>query len=732
MSAYLIVDVDDLLTRLQQRAFSIDLHELATRLRSSAALAAGLPNPDALRAIAVANWSSDANLAAEQIFYAVGFEIFDVSESTLIADNLILQYFKLDPKAVDELIIVGTHPTLLSLHERVKMSRHARVRVWADSVPESDDYIFQPLESVLGISSKTVALYIDFENISISLHEQGYVVNLDKVIEGFSQHAQAHGQIVRMAAFAPWGQRGSLPPLMDNTMREITDEAPSRLAMANIDPVFNLPGKNSADMRIAKDVLAFGAQADSADVFIIASGDRDFNEVFSALRGRNKQVIVWGVRGSTSRQLENNPALQMEFLDDFLGLQRYPQVGQQMIAAAAGTTTTVTPFTPSQWSTLILQYDRLAVQNSTPDGVPLTLMQEHLRNVSAVVNVQRGIDLITQAVAMGIFRLVRQGGVDYVKPLDEHTIVDRTRLIRDRVMLRVANTLDVRGWEYVNYGFLLKGLAMDRDIEKPGLNTDDAWRSEWVDFLVREGLLARELVPHRHNPDDLVPVIRLTDEIPVLTDSLKMNSAALPVSYDDLDAGTSLHVMRDAETNAMMKRVVISVDQFTSYRNFSWCPLGSLHRRLRPYDSGITFQRAVEWLLELGAVKVDEYDNPQSSYRTKGISLNYKSPIVIDALRERDNFIRTLLKLYEMRQPISIAVVSSHVTFPDNGLGLWMSIMEGENVLNPVPGKPGVFSLFRTHHTVNLVAENRTHEGGHTFAPFEFDPTQDSLEDLEE
>ncbi len=58
--------------------------------------------------------------------------------------------------------------------------------------------------------------------------------------------------------------------------------------------------------------------------------------------------------------------------------------------------------------------------------------------------------------------------------------------------------------------------------------------------------------------------------------------------------------------------------------------------------------------------------------------------------------------------------------------------MEGENVLNPVPGKPGVFSLFRTHHTVNLVAENRTHEGGHTFAPFEFDPTQDSLEDLEE
>ena len=33
---------------------------------------------------------------------------------------------------------------------------------------------------------------------------------------------------------------------------------------------------------------------------------------------------------------------------------------------------------------------------------------------------------------------------------------------------RVANTLQVRGWEYVNYGFLLKGLEMERDITRPG------------------------------------------------------------------------------------------------------------------------------------------------------------------------------------------------------------------------------------------------------------------------
>ena len=37
-------------------------------------------------------------------------------------------------------------------------------------------------------------------------------------------------------------------------------------------------------------------------------------------------------------------------------------------------------------------------------------------------------------------------------------------------------------------------------------------------------------------------------------------------------------------------------------------------------------------------------------------------------------------------------------------LDLWISIMQSENVLKAVPGQPDLFSLFRTHHTVCLVA----------------------------
>jgi len=453
-------------------------------------------------------------------------------------------------------------------------------------------------------------------------------------------------------------------------------------------------------------VLADSTQPNSADIFIIASGDRDFNDVFGALRTRNKQVIVWGVRGSTSRLLENNPSLQIEYLDDFLPLHRHEDMGHVYAAAVATPAGSANAFTPSQWSSVILQYDRLAAL--TPgDGVPMESLQDQLRRVNAVVSDARARDLVAQAIAMGILRVVQNGNTKLVYPAADHSIVERTRLVRDRIVLRVANTLDVRTWEYVNYGFLLKGIAMDRDLDRPGLNIDDAWRSDWVDCLVREGILVREMIPHRHNPEDLVPVIRLSSNTPVVGKVASSNGRT--ASYDDLDIPEieGAPVPRQAETNAMMKRVIVSIDQFTSYRGFTWCPLGSLHRRLRSFDSGVVFQRGVEWLTELGAVRIDEYDNPQSAYKTKGISLVTDSPMVQEVLQERDQFIIWLLELYEQRLPISFAALQRDTNLTDEALELWISIMQAENVLNPVQGKPGLYSLFRTHHTVNLVAEAR-------------------------
>jgi len=695
MTAYLIVDVDDLLQRLETRGVALDIHTVATALLNSAALAAGLKSPADLVAIAVADWnryrrpSGSAGVSIQQVFAGEGYDLFNVPDRKFVTDALLMHYFSFEEQRVDELIVATTRLDISTLVHRVQTTDRARVRIWGDEPPpDLEDVIFQPLEAILGIPSKTVALYIDFENITISLSEQGYILDIDDLVEGMIKQAQSHGQVIHMAAYAPWGQRGSLAPLTDRTGREVSDEAPSRLARANIDPVFSLPGKNSADMRIAKEVLDDSASIESADVFIIASGDRDFNEVFSAVRSRNKQVIVWGVRGSTSRLVESNPALLVEYVEDFCRLRRHSDALPSYPAVPARVETDLQEpeFRPSQWSSVIFQLDHLLVQRQLEE-IGLDDLVRRLIDVRAVPNAARAEDLIAQAAGRGLLIVnpaVRSVTLNRVNP-----VVEKTLLIRDRIVHRVANTLHVRGWEYVNYGFLLKGIGMDHGLIGPGLNASDTWRSEWVDCLVREGILTRELVPHRHNPEDLVPVIKLADQ-------------------DGFAGGPHLPGVTEQDVAQMIRRVIVSVEQFTSFRGFAWCPLGSLHRRLRPFDPSTTFQQAVEQLIEVNAVRVEEYENPQSDYRTKGISLVEESPEVRQVVEERNEFIRVLLDLYEQRQPISRMALRSRLDVDEDDLDLWISIMQSENVLKPVPGQSDLYSLFRTHHTVCLVAGDPT------------------------
>ncbi len=694
MTAYLIVDVDDLLQRLESRGVAQDLSSVARTLITSAALAAGLGTPSQLMAIAVADWnryrrpSATAGVGVQQVFAGEGYDLFNVPDRKVVADALLMHYFSFEEQSVDELIVATSRLDISTLVHRVQTTDRARVRIWADEPPaDLQNVIFQPLEAILGIPSKTVALYIDFENISISLSEQGYLLDIDGLIGGMIRQAQKHGQVIHMAAYAPWGQRGSLGPLTDHTGREVSDEVPSRLARSSIDPVFSLPGKNSADMRIAKEVLDDSGHADSADVFIIASGDRDFNEVFSAVRTRNKRVIVWGVRGSTSRLVESNPALEVEYVEDFCKLQRHIDVIAASAAASPEAQDDEPEFRPSQWSTLILQIDILMKEVEAP-AVGLDMLIRQLIGTRAVPDSDRAENLISQAAGRGIV-IVDSEEMITLNPTN--TIVQKTRLIRDRIVHRVANTLHVRGWEYVNYGFLLKGLGMDHGLIGPGLNTTDTWRSEWVDTLVREGILTRELVPHRHNPEDLVPVIKLADE-------------GIPLSVPQLPGVTQ------EDVDDMTRRVIVSVEQFTSFRGFAWCPLGSLHRRLRPFDPGTTFQQAVEEMMEDGSVLVEEYENPQSEFTTKGISLVEEAPQVQDVLTDRNAFIRVLLNLYEGRQPITRDAIQAQVNMTDHDLDLWISIMQSENVLKSVPGQPNLYSLFRTHHTVCMVAGDTPEE----------------------
>ena len=710
MTAYLIADVDDLL-RFTARA-GIDLQEFAVALRGSAALVGGLYDTASLRAIAVADWRSQSDenwpVEPERIFRSVGYEVEDVDDRSCLPDCLIERYFDQPPHQNDELILATTSRDMLPFIRRIRKQSNVRLRVWggAENILEGTEFegeiIFQRLEALSGIQTKNVWVYIDFENISISLNEQGFVVNLDHLIERLVSQAQAHGRLVKMAAYAPWGQRGALPPLVDSSGREVAEDAPARLMMANIDPVFHLPGKQSADIRIARDVLTDVGHPEAGDVIILATGDRDFNDVINPLLQRNKTVIVWGVRGSTGRLLQDHPSLQLEFIDDFTDMQTHQSLSE--VAPAAD----IESFIPSQWSSVIIQCNRLKA--AQPDEL-LTVdgLINRLINVGDVISVDRGNDLVSQAISLGILQQQSANGV--IELNQTHPVVEKTLLIVNCMVRRVANTLISRSWDYVNYGFLLKGLAMERELDRPGMNDSDQWRSHWIDCLVREQVLQRDLVPHRHNPDDLVPVIRIpANDVNPTVQQVEQEATGVEIASEKWQ-GVPPHQLHqtDVEVARMVTRIVVSVQQFTSFRNFAWCPLGSLHRRLRDFDSGLVFQQAVEYLLVNGMVEVNEYANPRSDFNTKGIELDESSPYVAALLAERDEFIRVLLLMYRSNMSISPATVEGRLDGRWD-VSLWMSIMKIENVLNPLPGRADQYSLFRTHHTVKQVANDDVDE----------------------
>lgn len=138
---------------------------------------------------------------------------------------------------------------------------------------------------------RTLAVFIDFENLAIGFkHRQGDF-EISKVLERLLEK----GKIIVKKAYADWGEFQKYTRSLHEAAIELI-EIPKR----------SMTGKNSADIRLAVDAMDLAWSKEHIDTFVIVSGDSDFTPLVSKLKENGKHVIGIGMKQSTSDLLSNN------------------------------------------------------------------------------------------------------------------------------------------------------------------------------------------------------------------------------------------------------------------------------------------------------------------------------------------------------------------------------------------------------------------------------------------
>jgi uncharacterized protein (TIGR00288 family) len=161
-------------------------------------------------------------------------------------------------------------------------------------------------------NERSIALFIDFENIAIGVREAKYkkfeiILLLERLLE--------KGKVVVKRAYCDWDK-------FPDYKRELHESA---IELIDI-PGRAYSGKNSADIRMAVDAMDMSWAKEHIDLFVIASGDSDFSPLVSKLKENGKAVIGVGVKSSSSDLLIDNCDEFIFYEDLVRGVTKAPPV----------------------------------------------------------------------------------------------------------------------------------------------------------------------------------------------------------------------------------------------------------------------------------------------------------------------------------------------------------------------------------------------------------------------
>ncbi len=151
--------------------------------------------------------------------------------------------------------------------------------------------------------SQNLALFIDIENVLISINNHGMDFSIHKIMDRLSRHH-------RIVLQRSYGDISNACEGDETRARNIRKSLQAQYIGIEEIPYLN-QFKNSADMKLTVDALSLAYSNNTIDTFAIFSADRDFMPLIRKLRELDKYVI-----GISIIERETNP-IYVKAFDDF-------------------------------------------------------------------------------------------------------------------------------------------------------------------------------------------------------------------------------------------------------------------------------------------------------------------------------------------------------------------------------------------------------------------------------
>ena len=172
------------------------------------------------------------------------------------------------------------------------------------------------------VSRDDVAVFVDFENVYVSVREKfDATPNFELIMD----RCEDYGRIVIARAYADWYRYPRVT---------------SALFANGVEPMYvptyyydrdmgrtGRPIKNSVDIHLCIDAMRTLYTEPNISKFVLVTGDRDFIPLVNAIRQRGKDVIIIGIGGAASAHLAQS-ADEFLFYEQIADLKATPQQAQ--------------------------------------------------------------------------------------------------------------------------------------------------------------------------------------------------------------------------------------------------------------------------------------------------------------------------------------------------------------------------------------------------------------------